>query len=467
MNEMDLVNGITVRTFGFNVPCRQFIVSAQVTRDKRMPMVDEFVLRALKMCGDISVTRLAGYFGFSKSEMQTVLVDLGARSLIVASDNTVALHPSAMEMFRTSGDGAPTIMEVEEWVEWLWFDLISQNMIASQGLRRGRNLVEMKPSVSRRNLPEDFAREAFQSNFRDYLKTVRRINNPENLSLYAITDVQPGRFGFVPISGKEDLLFDPLPKLKPTLFELEEERPQRLRLLTDAMLHAYQELTEPDPSIASRTEYGRLTDTSSIADTTDSNGFVDVRQWIEKEMTLRTVDVQGFVGSIYVERNRRSFCAMLGNAIGGRDVDESKALELVWFRPGGSAWGASDDLRLMLGDLRATLRKISSVDGTFVSSLVIPASMRNDKPKRFDRIFDRAFVASSGFLSPALEILFIRGIGAVISVNIPLSDKTSVWIGRITIKPSDLARIEQRLGWLELESKLERIWNRATEDSEI
>ena len=146
-------------------------------------MVDEFVLRALKLCEKVSASRLAAYFGFSKAEMQTVFVDLQARTLIVIGEDEVSLHPSAQEMFRTSGSSVPTIMEVETWVNQIWFDLISKNMIAPQGLRNVRNLVELRPSTGRQDLPENFAREAFQDNFRGYLKLVRKINNSQHLSL--------------------------------------------------------------------------------------------------------------------------------------------------------------------------------------------------------------------------------------------------------------------------------------------
>jgi hypothetical protein len=47
MNDLDFSEPTQLRPFGFNVPCREFIIVAQVTRDKRMPVVDEFVLKAL------------------------------------------------------------------------------------------------------------------------------------------------------------------------------------------------------------------------------------------------------------------------------------------------------------------------------------------------------------------------------------------------------------------------------------
>lgn len=73
---------MTVNTFGFNVPCRRFLITVNVTRDRRMPLVDEFYLRVLKLCERAPVRRLGAYFGFSQSEMDVVTNDLAARSLI-------------------------------------------------------------------------------------------------------------------------------------------------------------------------------------------------------------------------------------------------------------------------------------------------------------------------------------------------------------------------------------------------
>lgn len=198
---MDLSKEMVVRTLGFNVPCRQFIIGAQITRDKRMPMVDEFALRILRLCEKVSISRFTAFFGFTQLEMQVVLADLQARSLVVLEENHVMLHPSATEMFRTAGNGPPHIMEVEGWVNRLWFDLISQSMIASPNLRNVRNLIELKQPAGKESLPADFARQAFQSNFRDYLRNVRKIHNTDHLSLYAVTSVDAGRFSYAQLTG--------------------------------------------------------------------------------------------------------------------------------------------------------------------------------------------------------------------------------------------------------------------------
>jgi hypothetical protein len=76
-------SAIEVNTFGFNLPCRQFLISAERTRERKLPMVDEFVLRVLHTVGRISPPRLARFFGFEGRDMGIVIAELVERNLVV------------------------------------------------------------------------------------------------------------------------------------------------------------------------------------------------------------------------------------------------------------------------------------------------------------------------------------------------------------------------------------------------
>lgn len=456
MTDLDLSQDICVRTFGFNVPCRRFALAAKVTRDRRMPLVDEFVLRALKLTGELTITRLAGFFGFSTAEVQTVIADLASRSLVTMQGENVRLHPSALEMFRTSQDG-PTVLEVESWVEILWFDLISGNMIA-KGIRHGKNLVELQASGARVSVPADFARAAFEQNFRDYLKIFRKINNPDLYNLYAVTDVQPSQYGFVALAGREDLVLRPEPKLLPSLLETEGDPVQRLRKLNDAMRQAYEGLTHPEPSAAARGEYAKLTQSASLQDSMQGNGYVDVERWLQEERAVRSAGVETLIGAAYLERNRQSFRRLVEMKLTSQTEGSGPVPELVWVRSGGSAWGASDDLRAMLADVRAAARVARERHGPIRTTLVVPATERGSRPRRFNRLFDQGLLAPAGYLTPALEVILLRGTAAIVLVWVPLSDSCAIWVGRATTRAQDLSTLEVRLDWKQLQAQAERLW---------
>lgn len=456
MNDFDFSEPTQVSSFGFNVPCREFFIAAQVTRDKRMPMVDEFALRALNLCESVSVSRLARFFGFSQTEIEIVLADLQARTLITLEGNEVSLHSTAKELFRTAGDGPPVITDVESFPARIWFDLISKNMIRSRGLHNVKNLIGLTPSLGRADIPESFARQAFHDNFRDYLRLIRRIKDPQAWGLYAISDVAPGRFSYAQISGKRSLVLGGQPKLVTTLIETETDRPQKLRLLTDAMSHALGNLSDPDPTAAARSEYARLTKSAYIDDSINAEGFVDLNAWLKREQTSRDPEVASFVGSPCLERNRKSLTSLI--ARNSESCQSPETWDLFWLRPGGTIWGLTEDLQTTIGELKAMSRRSPSGEGGLVTTLIAPASVSSDSVKRFDRIFDRGFGARAGRSSPSVEVLLIRGVCAVVSVLVPLAKGVNVWIGRITVKSKDVARIAERLRPGDPEPELVSLW---------
>jgi hypothetical protein len=458
VSEVDLSRDVTVRTFGFNVPCRRFVLAAKVTRDRRMPLVDEFVLRALKLTEQLPLANIAAFFGFSDSEVQTVIADLSNRSLVVVEGEIVRLHSAANEMFRTSGDGVPTVLEVESWVEILWFDLISANMIA-HGIRRGKHLIEINAPGLRAKVSIDFARAAFEDNFRDYLKHYRKINNPDAFALYAVTDVQPSQYGFVALGGREELVLQPEPRLQAALLETPQEQPQRLRKLSEAMRRAYDGLTNPEPSAAARSEYSKLTDSTTLQGAMRTDGTVDLERWQHEERVARHTGVATLIGAASLERNRQSLRRLIDEKPKSESTGVARIMpELVWVRPAGSAWGATDDLRGFLADVRAAARHGSDRPGTLRTTLVFPAAERASGSQRFNRLFDQGLLAPAGYLTPAVEVILLRGVAAVVLVWIPLSQSCAVWVGRATNRRGDVQIIEDRLDFKGVQNRSQRLW---------
>ena len=91
-------------------------------------------------------------------------------------------------------------------------------------------------------------------------------------------------------------------------------------------------------------------------------------------------------------------------------------------------WGTSPDLQEALtalkGILRRALPKIAVRTG-----LVIPQVARRDNPLRFERVFDEAYVAPAGHMSPSIEVLLVGEIGAIVLVRVMLSQAASAFVG--------------------------------------
>ena len=63
-----------------------------------------------------------------------------------------------------------------------------------------------------------------------------------------------------------------------------------------------------------------------------------------------------------------------------------------------------------------------------------------------------------GWISPALEVVLVRGIAAIISVIVPLRENVHVWLGKATANMEHLQRIEKRLNWVEDSKTAPQLW---------
>lgn len=449
---------ITVATYGFNVPCRRFLISANITRDKRLPVVDEFLLRTLKACEHIPISHLRAYFGFSEREIETVLLDLVSRGLVVVEGDNASLHLSADELFRGSSDENPRIMELEPWIERIWFDLVSRNIMTPQRTRSAPNLIEVRPDPLSRDLPEDFARSAFEQNFAEYLRDVRKIPNPDEIGLYSISHVEADRFGFVVIKGSEELTLTDKPEIRPRLLEVDIDSIARFQPLNNAMADAYRRLDSVNPSAAAIADYRRLTGDNSLNEFIDKDGNFLLVDWFLKQQSTENVGVLPIIGASYLDRNLDQFEKLADLNVSSQISSSTrKKVELIWARPSGSGWGATPDLPDAVTFMRRLVRRKFGSDCGLETSLISPRNSIQDSNRRLRRIFQNGFSPTSGLISPAVEVVYLREIAAMVLVRTKLSPNIAVGIGFVFVSPSVLSRIEKLLRLENLDS-YENLW---------
>lgn len=193
---MGSVDRILVDSVGFRIPCRRFSFVLNVSRDRRLPLVDEFVLRLLRMFERIPVQRMRMFFGFSAREMEIVLSDLAARGHVLLEGEFASLQPAADELFSTSLDGMPRIVSVETWNETVSFDMVASTILPSERSFGSRHLIEVRPSALSKEVPRRFAEEAFTSNFRDFVRAQKGAGDADSTHLYSIGHVEPIGYGW-------------------------------------------------------------------------------------------------------------------------------------------------------------------------------------------------------------------------------------------------------------------------------
>ncbi|MGU3404926.1 hypothetical protein [Methylobacterium brachiatum] len=456
---------IPICTFGFNIPCRRFLVTANVTRDRRVPVVDEFALRILKLSERIQIRRLGSYLGLSQMETNVVVDDLVRRGLIVTYGDSLELHPSSHEHFRAGDEDGIKIMETDAWTDRLWFDLVSRNMMRPDRSRPLSNGIQIAVDGMALGLPTEFAREAFQANFSEYIRDVRRVENPDRFSLYSISDVLPERFGSIMLLGSEGLLFEPQPRLVPQLLDVEIHQSARYRPLSVALLDAYRSLKGAEPTGAGFAEFRRLTGATPLGRELGSENDFDLNTWFGSDAANRASGRQTVFGSPYVERNRGLFIKMLEeHALPLLKERSESRFELVWFRPGGTKWGVSPDLQEMIIGIRNCVRHALPRRVRFTSTLVTPKS-HTYAFARFERIFDGGVISPRGFLSPSVEVILLRGVAAMVLVAVRISRTISTSVGYVITDRPGVALLEEAIGWDEASKRSERRWTPPADDA--
>ncbi|WP_119273128.1 hypothetical protein [Taklimakanibacter deserti] len=427
--------------------------------------MDEFVLRTLKLTESIPAKRLAAYFGFSEAEAETVISDLVARGLLSVDGDNLSLHASAHEHFRGVDEGAPRVVEIDTWVDRVWFDLISRNMMVPERARPLRNLIDLPSENISRDVPIAFARRAFEENFAEYLRKVRRVNNPDRIGLYSVSEVQQDRFGFVVVKGWEDLLVDPEPKLRAHLLDIEVDDLTRYLPLTSAMTDAYRRLKGPEPSNAALEDFQRLVGDTSVVEAHHKKGGLDLGSWLSTNAGALNRERRAIFGASYLVRNIDVFTSLVTEKLISKAVSVSSPLQLVWFRPGGTVWGTSSDLQDALFKIRGAVRA-ANPQAVVHSKLVIPQILRRDNPFRFNRLFDDGYIAPAGYLSPGLEIMYLEGVGAIVLVVTSMAPTVTVSVGFALVDDAGVQRIHKALEWQNLRKSADKLWTKSGDNAE-
>jgi hypothetical protein len=311
------------------------------------------------------------------------------------------------------------------------------------------------PLPSQQQLTEAEARTAFYENFRDYLRIAHNDKKADQWSLYSILDVHAGRYSFVQIQGSERLTMQGTPKLESYLQLQQQDQKGRARQLTEAMSAELSRLDHVAPSQASFQEFSRMFNHREWSQWFRSDGAFDLAGWYQSELREGSEHGVPLVGYPYVERNRRSIANLLEAA--PLDMSGDHRWQACWLRPGGSLWGATEDVPSMLEALRGIVRA-RAVGGSLSSVLISPASTTDQLARTFSRVFDVGVRAPVRKLPTALEVILVAECVAVVSVMVRVGNSVHVPIGYATIDGTDVQRISESSGIAELVRNGVRLW---------
>src|SRR5690606_36076778 len=146
-----------------------------ISTDEALPVVTEFALRMIHVCGSISPDQLQKFFGFSEKETAAVIKSLLTERLIQWNEDKLILTPYAEERFLESSDELPRFFKIKDWSSEVIFDLISFSSTADPlRIKRARSMIELVQQDSeKQSRTIQWAERSFQTNFKKIFKNER------------------------------------------------------------------------------------------------------------------------------------------------------------------------------------------------------------------------------------------------------------------------------------------------------
>jgi hypothetical protein len=441
----DRADLIPVDSVGFRIPCRRFTFVLNVSRDRRLPVVDEFALRLLKMFDRIPVQRLRMFFGFSVKEMEIVLKDLSARGHVLLDGDFVSLDPAAEELFSSSTDGMPRIVSIETWNETVSFDMVASTILPSERSFGSRHLIEVKPSTLSREVPRRFAETAFSANFREFVRAQKGVGDADSVSLYSIGHVEPVGYGWSTYRTVDVLDLSEEPRIE-TDYGLGIEKFSSFRPLLEGMSSARNAQIIPLPDYPTLQFVDLILGDVRFSAHLRKNGYFDIERWIERERPSSDPrSTRGIIGSIYLPDNAEAI-ALLASRY---NDPTGKAVNVIWGKCAGTLWGASPDLPTAVTRVRNAVR--GDMKASEVSSTLLDIhGTDNEVMRKFRHMFERSRSMRSRRIPKGLEFIRVGNVLAF-TVRVSIAANSDLAVGYAT---TDMVLIDRFEKEIDLERRL-------------
>lgn len=184
----------------FGLPVESYRVDAYVTDDERLPVVTEYVLRLLRVCGDTTLAAMRDYFGFSDAEALAVVESLNRQGLVTILDDQLSLSTYASERFdESSSEDYPRFTKVELRRDTATFDLLSFSPLDSRGVGvLSSSSIELSASLDALGNSLKRAETAYYHAFAQVTR-LKGGSGREQLSVYSVEDISSKKRGFLAV----------------------------------------------------------------------------------------------------------------------------------------------------------------------------------------------------------------------------------------------------------------------------
>ena len=347
----------------FGLPVETFRVDAYIALEERLPIVTEFVLRLLRICGAVNLTAFRNYFGFTNSEALAVIDSLVRQGLLDVVDEDVQLSRFAIERFEESGGDHPRFSKVELRSDTVTFDLISFTPLRPQvGEAQSDNLLKLEASDEAIGESAERARMAYRQRFPE-VAALRGDLRDRSFGVYSVEEVESKRRAYIPIPVSFALDSDgQIQRQIDQTFE--RAAPPELVQFVNQQVTA----TIPKTLALGGTDLEEFIDTFELPllrQYLQGKKFDLFRYLTEVHLTKAVrypVGVEAIFGNLYLQENLERIVTRIKDRRHGSRRHGPLLTSLVWLTPDDVLWGRGDAFARSVAELGAHLRGGKSSD---------------------------------------------------------------------------------------------------------
>lgn len=181
------------------LPVESFAIKSYIATEARMPVVTEYVLRLLRVCGAVSMESFRNYFGFTNGEAIAVAESLQRAGLVELDDDYLSLTTHASLQFDQSPDESPRFTKVEPRRDTVTFDLLAFRYIPSREIKSlSANSIRLDAEKDKIGQSVNLAKRAYFEQFFDISKKLDE-KRSRSFGVYAVDDICSKRRGYLPV----------------------------------------------------------------------------------------------------------------------------------------------------------------------------------------------------------------------------------------------------------------------------
>jgi hypothetical protein len=418
----------------FGLPIETFRVEAYIALDERLPVVTEFVLRLLRVCGRVPMPTFRDYFGFTDGEALSVVESLSRQGLIELIGDEIQLSLFSIERFEESGGDHPRFNKVERKKDEVTFDLISFTPLRStRGELPTDNIIKLNAAEEALGESKERARLAYRQRYPE-IASMRDDLRAKSFGVHSVEDIESKRRSYLPI---------------PVSFSLGEhgqiERKVEETFERAAPIELIQFFNEQVTAAIPKTiSFG----TAGLEEFIDAFDLQLMGQYLvgkKFDLVGYLADVHvsqnvkypkgmdSFFGNIYLPENVERVIARINDRREGRRRNGKLLSSLVWLTPDYELWGRGDSFSRSVAQFANVLKTGGIKDSLYLLANA-EEGQENEVISRFrvpnlsELHFSRSPLNNRPLMAGRIELMLYPTGFVIATYHLSLPGSSGLWV---------------------------------------